>query len=98
VPLALYTVNIGLAGFFIYRLWEIIAHQAKAGNHRIDAAVVHYNKTRAITIPITFLVVLLVSFISIRAAHIVLPLTVFAGYLVKRYYLRKYASIGTQLQ
>lgn len=98
VPLALYTVNIGLAGFFIYRLWQIIAVQARAGSHRIDASVVRYHKTRALTIPIVFLLVLFVSYISVTAAYIVLPLTVFAGYLVKRYYLRKYTSIRSHLQ
>ena len=56
-----------------------------------------YNLARARTIPMVFVVVLILSYVSPWIALTVMPFVIFIGMGIKRYYKKKYAKDPTFL-
>ncbi len=92
VPLAFYTGTILLAGLFSYRLWHVALDPANKLGPPVDKVVLRYNGTRALMAPAIFVALLLISFISRKAAFTLIPFILLSGWAVRRYFLRKHAD------
>jgi uncharacterized membrane protein len=93
VPLLVYAININFTGMMSYRLWSIATSSkynlSVISNNRI---VKQYNLVRALTIPLTFLLILLLSVFSGWIPFLLLPFMPVISYFIKRYYKKKYPS------
>ena len=58
----------------------------------MDKVVLRYNGTRALMAPAIFVALLLISFISRKAAFTLIPFILLSGWAVRRYFLRKHAD------
>lgn len=95
LPLAVYTFNICVTGLCSYRLWKIVANPKNELSRGISKPLLSYNLARARTIPIAFVVVLLLSYLNSWLSIAVLPFVIFITLGIKRYYRRKYAKDPT---
>lgn len=94
VPLGFYTFNICFTGFMTYRLWHIIADpKYHLSDRASDKILMCYNTIRSFTIPATFVLVFLLSFINSWIAFYSLPLLPFVSKLINRYYKKKYPEM-----
>ena len=94
LPIALYTINIIFTGIMSYRLWSIVTSAKYAISTITGNKVVrNYNLTRALAIPLTFLLVLLLSFISGWIPFVVLPFMPLISFIIKKYYKKKYPEL-----
>jgi uncharacterized membrane protein len=90
VPLAVYTLNICITGFFSYRLWGVVANPKYKLGAGLTQTLLHYNQARAMVIPGIFILALLLSFINPWIPCFVAPLTPVGTMLIQRYYTRKF--------
>ena len=93
MPVILYGFNIILTGLASFRLWSV------GTNSKYDLSSIsqnkvlkRYHKSRALTIPIVFLFVILLSFISGWIPFLLLPFIPVVTYFIKRYFRNKYAG------
>lgn len=89
LPFAVYTINICLSGVFSFRLWKIISDPKNKVSEPIDRVIIKYNSTRALTIPIIFLLTFLFSFVTLYY-FIIPPLIPLTTKLITRRYFKKY--------
>ena len=92
IPLAIYSFTICLAGFFSFRLWKIIGNPKNNVSNNIPKVILHYNSTRALTIPILFCLAFLLSFIT-SWSYLIPPLTPFVTKMITNYFTKKYPEI-----
>jgi hypothetical protein len=93
VPLIVYTVNLCFAGFASYRLWKVAGSPKYKLSQGLNHMVLAYNTTRALTIPIVFVTLMLLSFISPWVAYVAMPLVPVVTTFIKRYYKKKYPQL-----
>ncbi|MBO6211523.1 TMEM175 family protein [Algoriella sp.] len=91
-PLIIYTLTICLSGFFNFRIWKIIGNKKNNLSSNLDKVIVNYNCTRALTVPILFIMTLLLSFLT-NWAFILPILILFVPKIITRYYTKKYPEI-----
>ena len=96
VPLIVYTVNICFAGICSYRLWKIAGTPKYELSQGLDKPILNYNTTRALTTPIVFILITVVSFINQRMAYFVLPIMPFISTLIKQRFKKKYPQLWQQ--
>ena len=96
VPLIVYTVNICFAGLCSYRLWKIVGSPRYELSQGLEKPILNYNTTRALTTPIVFIFVTLLSFIDQRIAYIALPVMPFISTLIKQRFKKKYPQLWQQ--
>jgi uncharacterized membrane protein len=92
LPLIFYTLTICLTGFFNYRIWKIIGNPKNKLSDGIDKVIVNFNIVRALTVPILFILTLLMSFIS-NWAFLLPILMLFVPKLITKYYKNKFPAI-----
>lgn len=93
LPLAVYMITICFAGFFSYRLWQIIGNPKNNLSSNLDKVILKYNSARALIIPSVFICAFLLSFISPWISYIIPPFTPLATKLIKRHFYKKYPLI-----
>lgn len=93
VPLAVYMITISFAGFFSFRLWQIIGNPKNQLSNGLNKVILGYNSARALIIPSVFICAFLLSFINTWISYIIPPLTPLATKFIKRYYHKKYPEI-----
>ncbi len=96
VPLIVYTINICFTGFCSYRLWKIVGTPKYELSQGLEKPILKYNTTRALTTPIVFILVTLVSFIDPRMAYMVLPVMPFISTIIKQRFKKKYPHLWQQ--
>ncbi|MBN8837659.1 MAG: DUF1211 domain-containing protein [Sphingobacteriia bacterium] len=96
LPLAIYTLTICMAGFFFFRLWQVIGNPKYDLSKNLSKAILNYNIARSLTIPLVFICACLLSLVNPGIAYLIPPITPLITYLVKRYYKRKYPKIMEQ--
>nr|WP_321409953.1 TMEM175 family protein [uncultured Carboxylicivirga sp.] len=92
VPFTFYTLTICLSGFFCYKLWKIIGNPQYKISSNPGKVIVNYNITRALIVPVLFIITLLVSFIT-GWAYFLPILIFFVPRLITQYYSKKYPAI-----
>jgi uncharacterized membrane protein len=93
MPIILYTLNINFAGLASFRLWSLATNSKKGITVINDNKVLkNYYKTRALTIPLTFVFVTFISFISGWISFIILPLMPFVSFIIRRRFKKKYPA------
>lgn len=93
MPVILYGININLFGLAGFRLWSV-ATNSKYNLSSIshNKVLKRYHKSRALTIPTVFLLVILLSFVSGWIPFLLLPFIPVVTYFIKRYFWKKYAG------
>jgi hypothetical protein len=77
-----------------YRLWRIIANpKYHLSEGASDKILMRYNTIRSFTIPGTFVLVFLLSFINSWVAFYGLPLLPFVSKLINNHYKKKYSEM-----
>lgn len=93
LPLAVYTATICMAGFFSFRLWQVVGCPENHLSQNLGTIILRYNLTRSLTIPFVFICAFLLSLVNARIAYLIPPVTPVVIYLVKKYYEQKYPQI-----
>ena len=92
IPFSVYTLNICFAGFFCFKLWKIIGNPKYKLSSNPDKVIVNYNLSRALIVPISFIITLLFSFIT-GWAYFLPILIFFVPKLITKYYTKKYPVV-----
>lgn len=92
LPLAMYTLNILFTGICSYRLWKIVASQKYKLSEGITQPLLSYNLARALTIPVVFVVLLLLSFLNPWIATLTLPFMPLITAAIKGYFKKKHRT------
>jgi uncharacterized membrane protein len=97
LPLVVYMTTICLSGFFNFRMWKIIGNPKNLLSDKLNRTILNYHYTRALIIPVVFIIAFLMSYINSWISNIivyfVLPLTPFIVKYINAYYKRKYPQI-----
>lgn len=93
IALGVYTINICLAGYFSYRLWNIVANPANGLSEGLSAAFLKYNTSRALIVPGIFLFAFIISFVSPLATYFVFPLAPVATTLISRHFRKNHPEV-----
>lgn len=97
MPLLIYAININFTGLMSYRLWSIATSSkyelSTISNNR---TVKRYNLVRALTIPFTFLLILLLSVFSGWIPFLLLPFMPVISFFIKRYFRKRYPTISAE--
>jgi uncharacterized membrane protein len=93
VPLGFYMVNISLSGWFSYRLWKLAGNPAHHLSTGLEPAILKYNITRALTMPVFFMTLFLLSFIWTQIYYFILPFTPLVSWGIRRHFMRKYPEL-----
>lgn len=89
-PLIIYTLNIFFAGMMSYRLWKIAGNSKYGLTVGLSQPILKYNLARAMVIPVSFVVIMLASYISMWIAYVTMPLLPLLTTLIKKHFLKKY--------
>ncbi len=92
VPLGVYALTICLAGLFNFRLWRIIGNPKNKLSNTLNRTIVLYNSTRALTIPIVFLSVFVLSFVT-PYAYFLPPFIPLVTKVIDNYFTKRYPYI-----
>lgn len=92
-PLVVYTINICFTGIGSYRLWKVVASPKYKLSQGMDELILEYNITRALTIPIVFFLMLMLSFILPWVVYVAMPLVPVITIFIKRFYKKKYPQL-----
>ena len=92
-PVILYTINICCCGLYSYRLWHIIGNPKYNLSPHLNKVILRYNSVRALLIPGLFVVVSLLTYISIWIGYILPPFLPLISRLIKRHYENKHPEI-----
>ncbi|MBS2101038.1 TMEM175 family protein [Carboxylicivirga linearis] len=95
IPFTVYTFNICFAGFFCFKLWKIIGNPKYKLSSNPDKVIVNYNLSRALIVPISFIITLLFSFIT-GWAYFLPILIFFVPKLITKYYTKKYPVVMSE--
>ena len=94
MPVILYGFNIILTGLASFRLWSVGTNSKyNLSSISQNKVLKRYHKSRALTIPIVFLFVILLSFISGWIPFLLFPFIPVVTYFIKRYFRNKYAGM-----
>jgi len=92
LPLGIYTITICLAGLFSFRLWRVIGNPKNKLSSGLNSVILNYNSTRALVIPLVFIIAFLLSFFT-KWSFIIPPLAPLATKLINAYFKNKHPEI-----
>lgn len=93
IPIILYTINICCTGLYSYRLWHITGNPKYNINEELNPVILRYNSVRALLVPGLFLLVSVLSFVSVWIGYVVPPFLPIIARLVQRHYYKKYPDV-----